>query len=33
MNLELISQLLTLFFIVAAGPIVIVAISLRQGNL
>jgi hypothetical protein len=33
MNLELLSQLGTLLFIVAAGPIVVVLISLRQGNL
>jgi hypothetical protein len=33
MNLELISQLATLFFIVAAGPIVVVLISLKQGNI
>jgi hypothetical protein len=33
MNLELISQLATLFFIVAAGPLVVVLISLKQGNI
>jgi len=33
MNLELILQLTTLLAIMAAGPIVVVLISARQGNL
>ena len=33
MNFELIAQLGALFFIVAAGPLVIVLLSTRQGNL
>ena len=33
MTLEIVLQLLTLTFIVAAGPAVIFLVSLRQGNL
>jgi hypothetical protein len=33
MNFEIIFQLTTLFFIVAAGPVVILLVSTRNGNL
>jgi len=33
MNLELVFQLGSLLFIVAAGPLVIIFLSIRQGNL
>jgi hypothetical protein len=33
MNLEIVFQLGSLLFIVAAGPLVIVLLSARQGNL
>lgn len=33
MNLELVFQLGSLLFIVAAGPLVIILLSVRQGNL
>nr|YP_009106457.1 hypothetical chloroplast RF12 [Geminella minor]AIT95297.1 hypothetical chloroplast RF12 [Geminella minor] len=33
MNLEIVSQLAALFFILAAGPIVIVLLASRGGNL
>nr|YP_009252755.1 hypothetical chloroplast RF12 [Cymbomonas tetramitiformis]ANA56889.1 hypothetical chloroplast RF12 [Cymbomonas tetramitiformis] len=33
MSLELVFQLASLLFIVAAGPLVIVLLSVRQGNL
>jgi hypothetical protein len=33
MNLELVFQLTSLLFIVAAGPLVIILLSVRQGNL
>jgi hypothetical protein len=33
MNIELVAQLATLLLIVAAGPIVVVLISLRQGSI
>jgi hypothetical protein len=33
MNLEIVFQLTSLLFIVAAGPLVIILLSVRQGNL
>jgi hypothetical protein len=33
MNLEIVFQLMALLFIVAAGPLVIVLLSARSGNL
>jgi hypothetical protein len=33
MNFELIAQLGSLFLIVVAGPLVVVLLSVRQGNL
>jgi len=33
MNLQLVFQLTSLLFIVAAGPLVIILLSVRQGNL
>ena len=33
MNFEIIFQLLSLFIVVALGPLVIVLISLRKGNM
>lgn len=33
MNLEIVLQLTTLLFVVAAGPLVVVLLSTRQGNL
>ena len=33
MNLEIVFQLTALFFILAAGPLVIVLLSFRSGNL
>lgn len=33
MNLEIVFQLTSLLFVVAAGPLVIILLSVRQGNL
>jgi hypothetical protein len=33
LDLEVFAQLLALFFIVVAGPLVVVLVSIRQGNL
>nr|YP_009184564.1 hypothetical chloroplast RF12 [Treubaria triappendiculata]ALO62679.1 hypothetical chloroplast RF12 [Treubaria triappendiculata] len=33
MNLEIVLQLSALLFVVAAGPLVVVLLSFRQGNL
>jgi len=33
MNLELVLQLTSVLFIMAAGPLVIILLSVRQGNL